>query len=73
MISGVILMLVGEGLVLRSTPHLLWAGIFFIINAIYIPLLEEPRLRSRFGADYEEYRKAVPRLVPRLRPWRPNG
>ncbi len=72
MISGVILLLLGEGLVLRSTPHLLWAGIFFAINAIYIPLLEEPQLRSRFGADYEDYRKAVPRLVPRLRPWKPQ-
>lgn len=73
MISGVILFLLGEGLVLRSGPHLLWAGIFFVVNSIYIPLLEEPQLRSRFGTDYEEYRKAVPRLLPRLRPWRPGA
>lgn len=73
MISGVILLLLGEGLVLRSTAHLLWTGIFFVFNAIYIPLLEEPQLRSRFGADYEDYRKAVPRLLPRLRPWKPTG
>lgn len=73
MISGVILLLLGEGLVLRSVPHLLWTGVFFVINSIYIPLLEEPRLRSRFGSDYEEYRRAVPRLLPRLRPWKPTG
>jgi len=73
MISGVLLLLLGEGLVLRSTPHLLWTGIFFVVNAIYIPLFEEPQLRSRFGAAYEEYRKAVPRLLPRLRPWKPTA
>ncbi len=72
MISGVILLLFAEGLLLRSPPHLAWAGIFFLINATYIPLLEEPLLRAKFGKQYEEYRKGVPRLIPRLRPWRPT-
>jgi protein-S-isoprenylcysteine O-methyltransferase Ste14 len=31
--------------------------------------LEEPQLKSRFGADYVEYCRHVPRLIPRLRPW----
>jgi len=70
MISGVLLVLLGEGLLFRAPPLLEWAGAFFAINAVYIPLLEEPGLRRRFGTDYEEYRAAVPRLIPRLRPWR---
>ncbi len=70
MISGVILILVAEAMLLRSLPHLQWAGIFFLINATYIPLLEEPRLRARFGERYEEYSCHVPRLIPRLRPYR---
>ena len=69
MISGVILVLLAEGLLLRSAPHLEWAGIFFLINAIYIPLLEEPLLKAKFGPAYGEYKEAVPRLIPRLRPW----
>lgn len=73
MISGVVLLLLAEGLLLRSVPHLSWAGLFFLINAVYIPLLEEPGLRARFGAAYDEYSRAVPRLVPRLRPWRRGG
>ena len=72
MISGVVLLLVAEGLLLRSVPHLSWAGAFFLVNAVYIPLLEEPGLRARFGREYDDYARAVPRLVPRLRPWRQN-
>jgi protein-S-isoprenylcysteine O-methyltransferase Ste14 len=71
MISGVLLILIGEALVLFSLPHALWALTFFAINAVYIPLLEEPQLKHRFGADYIEYCKHVPRLLPRLRPWQP--
>ena len=69
MISGVVFVLFGEALVLLSRPHLTWALTFLAINFIYIPLLEEPQLKSRFGADYVEYCRHVPRLIPRLRPW----
>jgi len=69
MISGVVLLLLSEGLLLRSAPHMSWAGLFFLINAVYIPLAEEPGLRVRFGGDYEEYAENVPRLVPRITPW----
>lgn len=70
MISGVVLILTAEALVLRSISHAGWAVIFAAVNATYIPLWEEPRLAARFGRAYEEYRWHVPRLIPRLRPWR---
>lgn len=69
MISGVIFVLFGEAMLLLSTPHATWAATFFVINAIYIPLLEEPMLEARFGDDYREYCRHVGRLLPRLRPW----
>jgi protein-S-isoprenylcysteine O-methyltransferase Ste14 len=72
MISGVLLVLLGEALVLRSRAHFIWAFTFFVINAVYIPLLEEPDLEHRFGEPYREYRRHVPRLLPRLRPWNPG-
>ncbi len=72
MISGVVLVLFGEALVLLSRPHLMWAFVFLGINALSIPLIEEPQLANRFGSDYEEYCRHVPRLVPRLRPWTPK-
>jgi len=73
MISGVLFLLAGEALVLRSWPHCQWAIVFLILNLIFIPLVEEPQLERRFGASYAEYRQHVGRLLPRLRPWRPSG
>lgn len=73
MISGVLFVLFGEAMVLWSRPHLSWALTFLLINAIYIPLLEEPQLRSRFGEAYAEYCRHVHRLIPRLRPWSPGA
>jgi protein-S-isoprenylcysteine O-methyltransferase Ste14 len=69
MISGVVLVLFGEALLLLSRAHLIWAVAFLAINTLYIPVLEEPLLERRFGADYREYCRNVPRLLPRLRPW----
>jgi protein-S-isoprenylcysteine O-methyltransferase Ste14 len=69
MISGVIMILFGEAAMFRETALLLWALTFFAINGIYIPLLEEPGLRARFGEAYDEYCRHVRRLIPRLTPW----
>ena len=69
MISGVIFILFAEALVLLSPQHAVWAGVFLLINLVYLPLLEEPMLVARFGESYLRYKEHVPRLVPRMRPW----
>jgi protein-S-isoprenylcysteine O-methyltransferase Ste14 len=69
MISGVVLFLFGESLVLISVAHAVWAACFLALNLVYIPLAEEPQLMRRFGAPYREYCRNVPRVIPRLRPW----
>lgn len=37
--------------------------------ALFVLVYEEPTLRSKFGAEYEEYCRNVPRFLPRLKPW----
>jgi protein-S-isoprenylcysteine O-methyltransferase Ste14 len=71
MISGVIGVLLGEALLLRSLPHFAWAVAFALLNLVYIPLIEEPALERRFGDAYRHYCANVPRVVPRTTPW--NG
>lgn len=69
MISGVFCLLLGEAIGAGSLPLLAWAALFLAVNAVYIPLHEEPGLVKRFGAEYEEYRRNVPRWIPRLKGW----
>jgi protein-S-isoprenylcysteine O-methyltransferase Ste14 len=73
MISGVIAALYAEALLLQSLPLLAWAVLFMLANLAYIPLVEEPGLEKRFGADYRRYKANVPRWIPRLRAWTPPG
>jgi protein-S-isoprenylcysteine O-methyltransferase Ste14 len=70
MISGVLMMLVGEALLWRSGALALWAGTFLLINHTYFLLSEEPGLERRFGDSYRVYRANVPRWIPRIKPWR---
>ncbi len=69
MISGVILVLLGEALLTASLPLFCWFLVAALINAAYIPLSEEPGLVKRFGEDYLIYKRNVPRWVPRWTPW----
>jgi len=71
MISGVAFVLAGEAVLLGSPPLALWFAAVVVVNAVYLPLVEEPGLRRRFGEDYELYAANVPRWLPRLRPWIP--
>jgi protein-S-isoprenylcysteine O-methyltransferase Ste14 len=69
MISGVLFVLLGESVLTASVPLFRWFLLFAVINAVYIPLLEEPMLVNRFGDDYVTYKRNVPRWLPRLTPW----
>jgi len=69
MISGVFCILLGEALFFGSYSIFLWFLIFVSINLIYIPLLEERELKNRFGDEYTDYKKNVPRWIPRFSPW----
>jgi protein-S-isoprenylcysteine O-methyltransferase Ste14 len=69
MISGVFCILLGEAFFFYSYSIFLWFLIFVSVNLIYIPLLEERELKNRFGDEYMDYKKNVPRWIPRLSPW----
>jgi protein-S-isoprenylcysteine O-methyltransferase Ste14 len=50
-----------------------FAGLVLVVlHLFYIPLSEERGLENRFGQDYREYRRNVPRWIPRLTPWEPD-
>lgn len=65
MISGVLFILLGETLLLRSPAIGIEAVVFFLINTAYFILKEEPALLNRFGDAYRSYQRDVPRWIPK--------
>ena len=71
MISGATLILLGETVLFNSWPLFLWAIIFLAGKLLYLPLIEEKKLKQRFGEPYLAYMDRVPRWIPRFKGW--NG
>ena len=69
MLSGVIMMIMGESAIFSSLGVFIWGALFFIINTFYFRFSEEIGLEKRFGDEYLRYKKNVPRWIPRLRKW----
>jgi protein-S-isoprenylcysteine O-methyltransferase Ste14 len=61
-----------EALYFSSVGILLYAGLVTVASHLLVLRVEEPELRQRFGADYEDYCRRVPRWLPRLGPARRN-
>src|SRR6185436_1055839 len=62
--------IVGQALLLARSVLLFYAAAFAVVVLAFVRLYEEPTLAREFGAEYENYCRAVPGLWPRLRPWR---
>lgn len=69
------LVLVGEALLFESLILLVYALLLGLGFHLFVVCYEEPTLRRKFGAAYEEYCRAVPRWIPevRRRPRRGSG
>jgi protein-S-isoprenylcysteine O-methyltransferase Ste14 len=71
MITAVLAVLLGEAALLGAPALLVWFAVFLAINWLYFPLIEEPGLDRRFGEEYREYKRGVPRWLPRRTAWAP--
>ncbi|HEY3225859.1 MAG TPA: isoprenylcysteine carboxylmethyltransferase family protein [Planctomycetota bacterium] len=55
----------GQALLFESWAVAAWAAVMACAFHLFVVFYEERTLARRFGPDYEEYRKSVPRWVPR--------
>jgi len=61
--------IVGQALLLGRPGLLADALLVGAALASFVLAYEEPTLSEQFGAEYEAYRRAVPRWLPRRRAW----
>jgi len=61
--------LAGEALLFQSKGIFIYFLIMFGIFNVHV-LIEETLLAEKFGATYEQYRKSVPRWIPRITPYK---
>jgi protein-S-isoprenylcysteine O-methyltransferase Ste14 len=73
MMTGVFCIQLGTAIATASPWLFGWFAFFFTCVLIAIRGVEEPHLRKRFGADYDEYRRHVPRWIPRITAWEPTS
>jgi protein-S-isoprenylcysteine O-methyltransferase Ste14 len=61
---GGTLVLVGFALFDHSISILLFSLVFFLLFHLFVVFFEEPELKRKFGAEYEDYCKTIPRWIP---------
>jgi protein-S-isoprenylcysteine O-methyltransferase Ste14 len=66
MYVGVAWFVVGQAILFGSSAMCIYIACVWLICNLFVVFYEEPTLRRKFGAEYEEYCRRVPRWLPRL-------
>lgn len=72
MYVAVVTIVLGQALLLGQSRLLLYGAAGWLVFHLFVLTYEEPTLRRQFPDDYARYTRAVPRWIPRVRPWRPE-
>jgi len=64
---GVGSVVLGEAAIFHSAALAELVAVFVVGVIPFVLLFEEPELQRKFGAEYEEYCRRVPRWLPRLK------
>lgn len=72
MVLGTVVAYLGFGVWIGSVSAIALVLVFAALLLTYVKVFEEKELEARFGADYVEYKRRTPFLLPRI-PKRPQG
>lgn len=72
MVLGTVVAYLGVGIWIGSVSAIALVLVFAGLLLTYVKVLEEKELEARFGADYLEYKRRTPFLLPRI-PKRPQS
>jgi protein-S-isoprenylcysteine O-methyltransferase Ste14 len=66
MYIGVALAILGEAALFRSLHVAEYAACMLATAHLFVVFYEEPTLHRQFGESYDEYRRSVPRWIPKF-------
>jgi protein-S-isoprenylcysteine O-methyltransferase Ste14 len=67
---AVVAIILGQGVLFGDGRLIVYGALLWLFFHLFVVAYEEPTLEQTFGAEYEAFRAAVPRWIPRMTPWR---
>src|SRR4026207_2048842 len=70
---ALVAIILGQAVLLGDWRLIVYCALWWLVFHVAVVASEEPTLEQTFGKEYEAFRAAVPRWIPRMTPWRPRG
>ena len=67
---ALVAVILGQGVLMGDWRLIVYGAALWLFFHVYVVAVEEPTLEQTFGSEYEAFRAAVPRWIPRMTPWR---
>ena len=65
---AVVAIILGQAVLMGDWRLIVYGALLWLF--FHVVAYEEPTLEQTFGKEYEAFRAAVPRWIPRMTPWR---
>src|SRR4029453_7431785 len=70
---ALVAIILGQAVLMGDRRLIVYAALWWLVFHVAVVAYEEPTLEQTFGKEYEAFRAAVPRWIPRMTPWRSKG
>lgn len=67
---AVVAIILGQAVLMGDWRLIVYGALLWLAFHAFVVGVEEPTLDRTFGSEYEAFRAAVPRWIPRMTPWR---
>jgi protein-S-isoprenylcysteine O-methyltransferase Ste14 len=67
---AVVAIILGQAVLMGDWRLIVYGALLWLFFHVWVVAIEEPTLEQTFGSEYEAFRAAVPRWIPRMTPWR---
>ena len=67
---AVVVIILGQAVLMGDWRLIVYGALLWLSFHVFVVAYEEPTLEQTFGREYEAFRAAVPRWIPRMTPWR---